>query len=230
MELKEILRGKRISILGDSLSSYEGVSNNANMNATIGKNPAYYGKKVPLELNDTWWMRLINKYEMVLCVNNSWSGGLLYNHLQPFDDNFASGEYRANYLADNDGNLPEIIIVFMGVNDLWHAIGWEEFGGAFERTLDTIAAKYPNAEVFCVGQPDRDEDLILRAKKYREAMLKEISDHGKHFHFVDLFNSVLKNEVYFANTLDEHKLHLSSSGMKLLAEIIESSLKELERN
>ncbi|MDE5601765.1 MAG: hypothetical protein K2J16_04635 [Clostridia bacterium] len=228
MYLKEILRGKRISILGDSLSSFEGVSNNANINATISKNPAYYGKTVPFKLADTWWMRLINKYEMVLCVNNSWSGGLLYNYLPEYIEDNMSGEYRAHHLADNGGNLPDIIIVFIGVNDLWHAIGWEQFGKAYHSVLETITKQYPNAETFCVGMPDRDTRLVVRAQKLNAAIRQETASHGNKFHYVDLYNSILNNDTYAQNTLDKDKLHLSTSGMQILADIIENSLKELE--
>ncbi|MDE6061065.1 MAG: hypothetical protein K2G31_06325 [Clostridia bacterium] len=213
MELNEILRDKRISILGDSLSSFEGVSNNANINATIGKNPAYYNTVVPFKLDDTWWMRLINKYKMVLCVNNSWSGGLLYNYLPEHIEDNMSGEYRAHHLAENNGNLPDIIIVFIGINDLGHAVGWEQFGNAYHSVLETITRQYPNAETFCVGLPDRMEEKRVLAKKLNAAILQEVTLHGKKFHFVDLYNSILNNATYAQNALNDG-LHLSASGMQ----------------
>ena len=70
-------RGKTISILGDSISTYAGVSNNTAYNSTIGKNAVYYradGSTLKVCLSDTWWQQAIDALDMKLLVNNSWSG------------------------------------------------------------------------------------------------------------------------------------------------------------
>ena len=46
-----MLRGKKLSILGDSISTYKGVSNDKNANSTIGGN-AYFYRPI-FELSDT---------------------------------------------------------------------------------------------------------------------------------------------------------------------------------
>ena len=67
--------GKKVSILGDSISTYEGVSNNTAYNATIGENLVYYTEGLHgVSLHDTWWQQVIDTLDMELCVNNSWSG------------------------------------------------------------------------------------------------------------------------------------------------------------
>ena len=70
-----MFKGKSLSILGDSISTYRGVSNDANANLTIQHNPYFYKEPFPLE--GTYWMRLIRELGMTLCVNNSWSCGNL---------------------------------------------------------------------------------------------------------------------------------------------------------
>ena len=60
-------KGKRLSILGDSISTFSGYSNDATVNTTIGGNAPRYdagaadtkpGSYCLLEsVNDTWWMQ-----------------------------------------------------------------------------------------------------------------------------------------------------------------------------
>ena len=102
-----MLKGKRISILGDSISTYKGVSNNVDANITTFANPYKYADPFPFE--KTYWMLIINTFNMTLCVNNSWSGGNLSGK---HDE--SSGMNRAHHLANNDGDKPEFIILFMG--------------------------------------------------------------------------------------------------------------------
>ena len=98
-----MLNGKGLSILGDSISTYRGVSNNKEANHTTEYNPYFYSEPFPLE--GTYWMRLLREFDMTLCVNNSWSGGNLSGI-----DNPDSGVNRAHHLIDNNGNAPDYII------------------------------------------------------------------------------------------------------------------------
>ncbi len=72
--------GKKVSILGDSISTFDGVSNNPEYNSTIGDNHAFYldGSLAwgsgGMTLHDTWWQQVIDALGMELCVNNSYTG------------------------------------------------------------------------------------------------------------------------------------------------------------
>ena len=62
--------GKKVSILGDSISTFEGVSNNTAYNSTIGGNWIYYTDGLHgVSLHDTWWQQIIDTLDMELCVN-----------------------------------------------------------------------------------------------------------------------------------------------------------------
>ena len=82
------LKGKKISILGDSVSTYTDYSNNIKYNTTIGNNSVYYNNykedrhpvHMSLTLEDTWWMQVIEELDLQLCVNNSWSGSRIYDY------------------------------------------------------------------------------------------------------------------------------------------------------
>ena len=116
-ELKKVYKGKKLSILGDSISSFDGISNNTAYNSTIGGNKPYYFKGSG-ELNaqglydhrDAYWHRLITDLEMELCVDNAWSGSKVLDT--------AKMPGRAAQLHNVKGETPDVIIFYMGINDL----------------------------------------------------------------------------------------------------------------
>ena len=72
-----VLSGKYISVLGASTSTFNGVSNDEQMNATLAANVSYYPSSFLNNVSDTWWMQLVNAFDLKLCVNNSWSGSCI---------------------------------------------------------------------------------------------------------------------------------------------------------
>ena len=138
--LSSILAGKNFSILGDSISTYTGYSNDAtNTNNTIGNNEVYYnGSKGDItSVNQTWWKQAIDETGMNLLVNNSWSGSQVLNNLGSSDNN--AGYLRATNLhdntGDNSGTNPDIVALWMGVNDLYAGT---ELGTYSEDLYDTL--------------------------------------------------------------------------------------------
>lgn len=210
-----MIKGRRISILGDSISSYYGISNDATANATLIGNPAFYGRRFPLE--KTYWMRLINAYDLTLCVNNSYSGGNLSGRDNPY-----SGVNRAAELSRDDGVTPEFIIVFMGLNDLGRGVDTAVFAADYETALKTVKDSYPDAAVCCVNLPDRDVRLKKRAEEFNEAILKAVLKMGDRFFVADLYESRLNGDFYYDNTLDG--LHPDEDGMRIIADIIAEAI------
>ena len=100
-----MFKGQKLSILGDSISTYKGVSDDASANSTLLYNPYYYRDPLPLE--KTYWKLVMTSLGLTLCVNNSWSGGNLSGR-----DNPDSGVNRANNLSRDDGTEPNIVIPF----------------------------------------------------------------------------------------------------------------------
>lgn len=99
------LYGKRVSILGDSISTYSGY-------LTPNSNTAYYPscQGSPnadiTSVDETWWKIVIDKAKMELGVNNSYSGRTLIESAT-----------TANVKALDDNGTPDIIIVYLGTND-----------------------------------------------------------------------------------------------------------------
>jgi len=136
VNLLAFLDGKYISILGDSISTFNGYSNNAAANTTIGGNSPRYdagtadtkpGSYCLLEsVDDTWWMHFANRSGMKLLVNNSWAGSQVFGG-QTSDGRVIPAAYldrcvnlHDNTLENNPDNTPinpDVIFVYLGIND-----------------------------------------------------------------------------------------------------------------
>ena len=125
-ELKAKYAGKKLSILGDSISTYGAVSNSTKYNSTIGGNAIWYPNNNSnfYDYTYTYWGRLIVDLGMELCVSNAWSGSRVYgNSANNYTDNMLG---RATELDNDNGTPkdasddinPDVIIVYMGINDL----------------------------------------------------------------------------------------------------------------
>ncbi len=208
-----MLKGKRLSVLGDSVSTYNGVSNDAQANNTILSNPSYYCKRhFPVE--SAYWHIVLDKYGMSLCVNNSWSGGNLSGR-----DNICSGVNRALQLARDSGEAPDFIIVFMGLNDLGRGIDKTVFALDYELTLLRIREKYPEACVCCVNMPDRYGQFAERTKEINNAIENAVSKMGEGFFIARLYDYKFKDfDDYYYMTFDG--LHPNFKGMEIIADVI----------
>ena len=210
-----MLKNKKFSILGDSISTYKDVSNDSSANSTLCTNPYFYKEPFPVER--TYWHRLIENLGLTLCVNNSYSGGNLSGR-----DNENAGVNRALNLSRDDGTQPNLIIVFMGMNDLGRGVSFSVFSSDYAEALNSIKLAYPDTAVCCVNLPDRDIFLKERAELFNQAIESAVKDAGERFFIADLYNSRLNNDFYYMNTVDG--LHPDEDGMKIIAEIIEEAI------
>lgn len=155
---KNRLFGKRISILGDSISTFEGYNPD-------GYNVFYNAEKQRQagirQVSDTWWQTVIHFFGAELLVNNSWSGSRV-TKLPGKDELFPSAcsSERTSTLHIGIKN-PDVILVYLGTND-W-AFGakigndtWQLnedkhdfFEQAYAIMLQKLKENYPQAEIWC---------------------------------------------------------------------------------
>ena len=160
----------------------------------------------------------MEKFNWTLCVNNSCSGGNLSGRENPY-----SGVTRVNNLSRDDGIQPDLIIIFMGINDLGRNVDISVFSTDYEYTLMTIKERYPNAFVCCVNLPDRDIVMKKQTELFNAAINNAVEAAGDNFFVADLFHNSLNNDYYYMNTVDA--LHPDEDGMRMIAEVIEEAIR-----
>ena len=129
-----------VSFLGDSITTYAGYSDSGSVNATLPQNPTWYGKS-KMDVSQTWWYRVTGEMRWELCVNNSYSGGRVSNAY--------SYETRAKNLHTADGQQPDVILIYYGINDYNNMVPLATFRTAYSAMLDAIRTAYPEATVYC---------------------------------------------------------------------------------
>lgn len=155
------LRGKKLSILGDSISTYKGVSPN-------DWNP-YYPADTVNAPEKTWWSKLIASTGMTLLKNQSWGGCKVSGDSLGTNGYAGCSTARVDSLADGD-TVPDIIICWISTND-WNEsrdIGSftendpipsdgtiNDIAPAYALMLYKIRNKYPKAFVYCVTNLER---------------------------------------------------------------------------
>ena len=217
--LKNEFEGKTFSVLGDSISTFGGVSNNPDANSTIVNNKVFYnGTMYVRDQKHTWWGMLQDKLGMSLLVNNSWSGSCV-----SVDGNNPGAEgcgSRAENLHNNQGDCPDMIFVYLGTNDYANKVDLSVFAKSYETMLDKIQHRYPSSKVysFTILPHDRDfkTDEEIKAKDYNN-IIRSVAEN-KNIKVVDLERDMnLKPESYRAIVTSRRALHPSEGGMDMIA-------------
>lgn len=220
-----VLTGKRLSILGDSISTYNGYSNNSTeTNSTIGNNEYFYSNNYGgLSVEDTWWKQLTDNTGMNLLVNNSWSGSTVSG------DDISSGDgTRAENLHDDTGSdsgmEPDIIIIYMGINDYNQGVSVDVFKRSYFDMLSKIKSKYSAANIFCLTLPQEylnndAADLVM----YNSA-ISQVCEESEVL-CIDLANESWISDNY-KNYLLSDGLHPGKLGMDLITTVVQFDLFE----
>ncbi|MBQ8852587.1 MAG: hypothetical protein IJZ66_09175, partial [Oscillibacter sp.] len=241
----EPLSGKKLSILGASISTYENVSSGAaaqTTNSTIGSNKVYYTEgRWGVSLEDTWWMQVVSDLGLELLVNNAWSGSAIL-----LERSGTPGAYvdRCVQLHDdtgaNAGTDPDIICIQMGFNDFSYgkstlgtadidydalitAGGYGTPATTMEATaimLDKMVKRYPDAEVYMFSHFKRVNQSAADTA-LMEQLNADIKTVCGRFGVtvVDLY-SVLGEKKY----VGDGNLHPNALGMDVITEAVKDAI------
>jgi len=230
------LKGLKISIYGDSISTFEGYSNTLNKD-----NMVYFPiKGLVKDVNDTWWKIFIDNNEIELVVNNSSSGcyvhGVGNNSGSTYDEGIGK---RLDYLHIGN-NYPDAIIIYMGINDLGHRIesGYDidyKFGkcnkkdiktfiDAYDYMIRKIISKYPKAKLFLMNYQYLSFDSNKDLKDEYNNIIKMIANNYK-CNLIDIASSSISGDQYRHFSSDN--LHPNNDGMKVIAECVEKKFLEV---
>lgn len=230
---------KYISFLGDSISTYSGFSNNTSHNNSIGGNAIWYPNNnyagADLTVQDTWWYKVADQSGYKIAVNNSWSGSVV-NSAQTYN-------VRSRNLHNtSNGADPDIVVIFMGVNDYaaGTAVGAYDgkseppvnpsnFSEAYGRTIKNILDKYEGVEVYCCTfLPDRkrfsgsSNSKGIDESAYNDAIRTIAANMG--VNLIDLYNnSGITPSNISQFTVD--RLHPNKNGMEKIAKTVVDSIK-----
>ena len=240
------IRGKKISIIGDSISTFTGYIPSGYTSFYTSSHPSVN------TVEKTWWYQVINKLGLVLGINASWSGCKLTlgeNANSTTNAYVACSPKRVEDIGAN--GTPDIIICFVGTNDFGYnaVIGdydarsaipelsstvstttpQNEFADAYAVMIDRIRTAYPTAKVFCCTILDRGTTFPPT-----NTAPATMSDYNRKI--IELCNNmgvkVIRTHecgisVWNTGTYLQDGLHPKSNGMELISNCV---VKELIKN
>lgn len=208
IEGKSDFLGKKISILGDSISTYKGYI------------PESYSSFYPYptadfgDVNQTWWMQVINNLGATLLKNNSWGGSCV---TEGTGTSATTNDSRLKELLFGT-ELPDIIIIFMGSNDCASdSVSLERFDSSYKLMLEKIKKMCPNAEIYVMTLP---ESIMYRNKtqnhiEYNKVIRKHITSFN--------LKLIEIEEMYGTTGCDKYLIdsaHPNLAGMNLFAQTV----------
>lgn len=133
------LNGRKISVLGDSISTFKGI--------TVDDPNTFYGRVMCEKggfrgVEDTWWMRTIRALGGVFERDNAFAGSCVA-------DGYGLGRGMSSTARTGALGDPEAIFIFGGANDIGFGVSAEEFRSAYGLMLARLRERYPAAAVFC---------------------------------------------------------------------------------
>lgn len=234
------LAGKTVSILGDSISTFRG----HNPDGYAVFYPEYGAVKA---VEGTWWQRVMNDLELTLYKNGSSAGATVVGDSTGTEDpRCACNELRTGALTGTAGACPEIIIVYLGTNDLLNGVCLgtndgtmlveegeiETFSDAYTLMLDKLLANYPPAEIYCctllpVGDYGTQTPYVdfvttdgLTAGDYSRTIVQIAENKG--LYVVDLQDCGITIDNLAEMTTDG--VHPTAEGMVCITEAVKCAL------
>ena len=191
----------RISVLGDSYSTFEGyIPNHYAIWYFREDNPRRFKHNDVSRVEQTWWYQVVEALHGKLEKNNSYSGSTIcctgYKN-----DTEVHGDYSDRTFMSRVYNLgnPNLIFVFGGTNDDWADVPYGEyvydnwtkqqlcsFRPAMAKLLYELKMIYPEAKVLVMLNSDLDEIIdesvheICRHYDVQCLDLKDVEKMGGH--------------------------------------------------
>lgn len=194
-----------ISFFGDSITTYSGF---------IPENFATYYPTPGCDVDSvdkTWWHISATKAGYKILTNNSYSGTLVSSGA-----NLGNNYERISYLG-KDGIDPDIVVIFMGTNDLTRSVNVNKFKSSYSAMIDKIKEEYDDVEIYIVNLPYNKygTSYISLREKYNVAFEELATEKG--VTLIDITGEFTVNNVHqmmFAGG------HPSYKGMQAIADLV----------
>ena len=164
---QSVLAGKKVSIYGDSISTFSGYNPSGNAVWYTGSNCGV------TSVDDTWWEKTIDALGLTLLVNNSWSGRFACGYADTWTGRTTNAGYKQTNIdqLQLNGEKPDIIIIELGINDFNNEAPEGDYDGTttlptdpntftagYAMMLDRIMTTYPLAQVYCCTLVNQDHN------------------------------------------------------------------------
>ena len=237
------LSGLKLSILGDSISTFDGY-------IPTDYNIFYPGSGNISTVEKTWWWQVMNATGMELNANASSSNTTITG--DSLDTTGSAPGCSTKRMIDltpgDDGPAPDILIVFMGTNDFLRSVELgtftepspqdegvvNNFCDAYELMIQKLNALYPNAEIyFCTLLETNAGDVDEYPQSYPATNKNgntigdfnaEIATIASAYSYpvIDVHNCGITYETLDQYTSDG--VHPNTEGAKLIAEYVTNAL------
>ena len=241
-----IFKGLKLSLLGDSISSYIGTIPEGNKAYYTGSNAGVSSSE------QMWWKILCDELEMIPLVINGWSGSTVTNNIRDNIIYKPSSDISRCQELHNGNDMPDIILIAMGVNDYSYNANlgtWDgttelnddvsTFRSAYATMLKRIQIKYPNSVIICISpwfvQRGIDKDstyvnnqLGLTENNYSNA-IKDVANI-MNCSFIDGTNIGFNRYNYYPKYCIDNELnptHPNSKGQEIMGTTIAQRLKQI---
>jgi len=215
------IRGNVVSIIGDSISTFQGMDYGNSYYPTVNS---------PADVNSvysTWWKKMIMTANAQLGVNASFGGARVTN-TRPAQPAYTFFD-RVSMIDDN--GTPDLIFVALGTNDSFGNVSvgtfdydaemssYDEslFAPAYIKGVRGLLESYPNAKIILIS--------FVMAQKYQNA-IRDIANH---------YGLTYINIQDYTTCSDGYAVHPDNAGMNLIAERlmkykIYQSIEQLQEN
>lgn len=239
--------GKKCSILGDSISTFNGY------NPDDERKPTYPSGTVN-SWTLTWWGRIIEKLGLELAMNDSWSGSNVYNSYTTDNPSAnvgpnvcMAGLKRIQNLSKN--GTPDIIFFFGGTNDVrfiksggtklgsfdetadystvdLESITWTSFVDAYVAAIMRLQYYYPNAFIVAMT-PMFATASAWNSQEDLQKLCVEVSKICNYFgvHHLDMRKCGIK--MTNASKFLKDGLHPDKIGMQVMGDYLISVLEPI---
>ena len=239
-----VTRKVKISIMGDSISTFKGYIPTGFA--------AYYPKANDNTIMDsatkTWWHKLITDLDFELGGNSSWSGSKIACDPNPyscFSSTITDTASISRIDAVGINGQPDYILIYGGTNDTptnkWNKGNFNDttdtatFIGSYYTLISRLKSKYPNAELIAII-PTRMPTISDTQWNEVYTTLKTILENNK-IPYVDLSQTVLQRNAgdhnprkqicddYYLNTeADANCVHPNEAGMEVTKNEVKKEL------
>lgn len=227
-------KDKKMSILGDSISTYVGT-------IPAGNRDYYYGNNLGVtDVSQMWWCIVKDVLGMELLVNDSWAGRCVATTRDNESNMANSAGARDTTVArlKKEDITPDVIFVRLGTNDFSYSTPIGDYTGssaltsdistfssAYANMLKQLITQYPKAEIWCCTIPcarrSASVPSIINGKTildYNKVILDLCSLNGIHIVRHDLCGINNYTSEYFGDYSSSGGTHPNAAGQRLLAE------------